>query len=282
MRYKDMMKEYGFGLSGGILTSFKSEDFFIGTKAILLHHILILYRIADINVDPEWNQESGIQDHYIFLPSGSYWWWLRLVIMGSLAAEGVAAAVDTPPHVVCVPYPAQGHVTPMLKLAKLLHARGFHVTFVNTEFNHRRLLHSRGPNALDGVHRFRFAAIPDGLPLSDANATQDVPALCYSTMTNCLPHLLSLLTRLNADSSGSGAPPAVTCLVADGVMSFGYDAAREIGVPCAALWTASACGLAAYRHYHQLVERGLVPFKDEAQLADGAYLDVVVHGAHGM
>jgi hypothetical protein len=28
----------------------------------------------------------------------------------------------------------------MLKLAKLLHARGFHVTFVNTEFNHRRLL----------------------------------------------------------------------------------------------------------------------------------------------
>ncbi|RLM64304.1 UDP-glycosyltransferase 85A2-like isoform X1 [Panicum miliaceum] len=201
--------------------------------------------------------------------------------MGSLAAEGPGAAVDTPPHVVCVPYPAQGHVTPMLKLAKLLHARGFHVTFVNTEFNHRRLLHSRGPNALDGVHRFHFAAIPDGLPPSDTNATQDVPALCYSTMTNCLPHLLSLLTRLGADSSGSGAPP-VTCLVVDGVMSFGYDAAREIGVPCAALWTASACGLAAYRHYRQLVERGLVPFKDEAQLADGVYLDTVVHGARGM
>jgi hypothetical protein len=192
--------------------------------------------------------------------------------------------VDTPPHVVCVPYPAQGHVTPMLKLAKLLHARGFHVTFVNTEFNHRRLLHSRGAGALDGIHRFRFAAITDGLPPSDADATQDVPALCHSTMTTCLPHLLSLLARLDADSSSgsAGAPPPVTCLVADGVMSFAYDAAREIGVPCAALWTASACGLAGYRHYHRLVERGLVPFKDEAQLADGAYLDTVVHGASGM
>jgi hypothetical protein len=202
--------------------------------------------------------------------------------MGSLAAEGASAEEQRPPHVVCVPYPAQGHITPMLKMAKLLHARGFHVTFVNTEFNHRRLLHSRGRDALDGVQRFRFASMPDGLPSSDANATQDVPALCYSTMTKCLPHLLSLLSKLNSGDSSSGAPPPVTCLVVDAVMSFGYDAARAIGVPCAALWTASACGLMAYRHYRQLVERGLVPFKDEAQLADDEYLDTVVRGTRGM
>uniref|UniRef100_M8BPL4 Glycosyltransferase n=1 Tax=Aegilops tauschii TaxID=37682 RepID=M8BPL4_AEGTA len=30
------------------------------------------------------------------------------------------------PHAVMIPYPAQGHVTPMMKMAKLLHARGFH------------------------------------------------------------------------------------------------------------------------------------------------------------
>jgi UDP:flavonoid glycosyltransferase YjiC (YdhE family) len=194
--------------------------------------------------------------------------------MGSTGPEGV----EMPPHVVCVPYPAQGHVTPMLKLAKLLHARGFHVTMVNTEFNHRRLLQSRGPEALDGIPRFRYAAIPDGLPASDADATQDVPALCYSTMTTCLPHLLSLLRKLNNE----GDVPPVTCLVVDGVMSFAYDAAKEMGVPCAALWTASACGLAGYRHYQQLVQWGLVPFRDDAQLADDAYLDTVVRGARGM
>ncbi|KAJ1265508.1 hypothetical protein BS78_08G081200 [Paspalum vaginatum] len=186
------------------------------------------------------------------------------------------------PHAVCVPYPAQGHVTPMLKLAKLLHSRGFLVTFVNTEFNHRRLLHSRGPGALRGVPGFRFDSIPDGLPPSDADATQDIPSLCYSTMTSCLPHLLALLARLNSDAAAEAGP--VTCLVVDGVMSFGYDAAREIGVPVAALWTASACGFMGYRNYRRLIDWGLVPFADAADLADadGGRLAAAVAGARGM
>jgi hypothetical protein len=58
--------------------------------------------------------------------------------MGSLPPT-----TERPPHAVMVPYPAQGHVTPMLQLAKLLHARGFDVTFVNNEFNHRRHLRAR-------------------------------------------------------------------------------------------------------------------------------------------
>ncbi|OEL20473.1 7-deoxyloganetin glucosyltransferase [Dichanthelium oligosanthes] len=195
--------------------------------------------------------------------------------MGSITPE------KRQPHAVCLPCPAQGHITPVLKLAKLLHVRGFHVTFVNTEFNHRRLLRSRGPDALNCVPGFHFAAIPDGLPPSDADATQDIPTLLYSTMTTCLPHLLALLSDLNAPSSET---PPVTCLVVDGVMSFGYDAAREIGVPVAALWTASACGFMGYRNYRQLIDWGLVPFKDDAQLADvdGGHLATLVNGARGM
>ncbi|CAL5017857.1 unnamed protein product [Urochloa decumbens] len=198
--------------------------------------------------------------------------------MGSIAPE---VTLLKQPHAVCLPFPAQGHVTPMLQLAKILHARGFHVTFVNTEFNHRRLLRSRGPDALTGVPGFRFAAIPDGLPPSDADATQDPPSLCYSTMTTCLPHLVTLLAGLNAPSSGT---PPVTCLVVDGIMSFGYDAAREIGVPVAALWTASACGLMGIRNYGNLIDMGLVPFRDEVDLADvaGGHLATVVRGARGM
>ncbi|KAH0976965.1 hypothetical protein GBA52_026684 [Prunus armeniaca] len=33
----------------------------------------------------------------------------------------------------------------MMNLAKLLHHRGFHITFVNSEYNHKRLLKSRKP-----------------------------------------------------------------------------------------------------------------------------------------
>ncbi|RLM66169.1 7-deoxyloganetin glucosyltransferase-like [Panicum miliaceum] len=170
----------------------------------------------------------------------------------------------------------------MLKLAKLLHARDFHITFVNTEFNHHRLLRSRAAASLASVPGFRFDAIPDGLPPSDADATQDINALCYSTMTTCLPRLRSLLARLN-NRRGSPAPP-VTCLVVDAAMPFGFDAAREIGVPVAVLWTASACGFMGYRNCRGLIDRGLLPFKDEADLADvaGGCLATVVAGVRGM
>ncbi|KAL5556091.1 hypothetical protein UlMin_038327 [Ulmus minor] len=99
----------------------------------------------------------------------------------------------TKPHAVCVPFPAQGHVNPMMQLAKLLHAKGFHVTFVNTEFNHKRLIRSRGPEFL----------------------------------------LLKL-------KSLSEVPP-VSCIVSDGIMSFGIKAAEEFGIPQVQFWTSSTC-----------------------------------------
>ncbi|VAH31408.1 unnamed protein product [Triticum turgidum subsp. durum] len=166
------------------------------------------------------------------------------------------------PHAVMIPYPAQGHITPMLKLAKLLHTRGFHVTFVNNEFNHRRLLRSQGADALHGLPAFRFVAIADGLPPSDREGTQDVPALCYSTMTTCLPRFKELVAKLNeeAETSGGALPP-VTCVVADSTMTFALRAARELGLGCATLWTASACGFMGYYHFKDLVHRGLFPLK---------------------
>ncbi|XP_062186089.1 7-deoxyloganetin glucosyltransferase-like [Phragmites australis] len=191
--------------------------------------------------------------------------------MGSIAADA------DKPHAVCVPFPAQGHITPMLKLAKILHHRGFHVTFVNTEYNHRRLLRARGDGALDGLPGFSFTAIPDGLPPSDADATQDVPSLCRSTRDHCLPHFRTLLAELNA----SPDVPPVTCVVGDDVMSFTLDAAREIGVPCALFWTASACGYMGYRHYRTLMDKGIFPLKDAEQLTNG-FLDTPVDWAPGL
>ncbi|KAK9050827.1 hypothetical protein SSX86_030201 [Deinandra increscens subsp. villosa] len=55
------------------------------------------------------------------------------------------------PHALCIPAPAQGHINPMLKLAKILHSKGFLITFVNTEFNHQRLVRSRGPEAVHNI-----------------------------------------------------------------------------------------------------------------------------------
>uniref|UniRef100_A0A0D9W5N8 Glycosyltransferase n=1 Tax=Leersia perrieri TaxID=77586 RepID=A0A0D9W5N8_9ORYZ len=191
------------------------------------------------------------------------------------------------PHALCLPFPAQGHVTPMLKLSKILHHRGFHITFVNTEFNHRRLLRSRGAASLDGLPGFRFAAIPDGLPPSDADATQDVPSLCRSTKETCLPHLVRLIADLNANASAE--QPPVTCVVGDDAMSFALDAAREFAVPCALFWTASVCGYLGYRYYPTFIDKGIFPLKGnfthgvraEEQLTNG-FLDTPVDWTPGM
>ncbi|XP_062149340.1 linamarin synthase 2-like [Alnus glutinosa] len=181
------------------------------------------------------------------------------------------------PHAICVPYPSQGHVTPMMRLAKLLHSRGFHITFVNTEFNHMRLIRSKGPDYIQGLPDFRFETIPDGLPPSDRDATQDVPALCDSTRKNCLVPFKELVLKLN---SSSEVPP-VTCIVSDGVMGFGRNAAKELGIPDVQFWTASACGFMGYLNFSELVKRGIIPFKDESFKDDGT-LDTPINWIPGM
>ncbi|KAG0449798.1 hypothetical protein HPP92_015848 [Vanilla planifolia] len=176
------------------------------------------------------------------------------------------------PHAVVVPYPSQGHISPMLKLAKLLHSGGFYVTFVNTEFNHDRLLRSQGPAALAGLPDFRYESIPDGLPPSDPNATQDVWALCSSISVNFLSPFLQLLGKLGSPSSGN---PPVTVIVSDAMMSFCIDAGRNLAIPVTVFWTASACGLMGYLQFSELRRRGIVPFKDESYLENG-FLDTPV------
>ncbi|KAI3689411.1 hypothetical protein L2E82_47367 [Cichorium intybus] len=158
----------------------------------------------------------------------------------------------------------------MLKVAKILHSKGFHITFVNTEFNHQRLLKSQGPDDLHALPSFCFESIPDGLPPpQNPDATQDVPSLCKSVDETCLGPFKSLLTKLNASSS------PVTCIVADVLMGFTLDAAREFDIFEILLWTSGLGSLICLNEYPNLLKRGLVPNKESSVLVDG-YLDTII------
>ncbi|KAK9080759.1 hypothetical protein SSX86_000517 [Deinandra increscens subsp. villosa] len=172
---------------------------------------------------------------------------------------------ENKPHVVCIPVPLQGHINPMLKLAKILHSKGFLITFINTEFNHQRLLKSQGVDALDGIPSFRFETIPDGLPPPEnTNATQDIPSLAMSLVETSLGPFKSVVAKV----SGLCAP--VTCIVADVLMGFTIEAAEELGIPEILLWTSCAGSLVCYNLYQDLLEKKLMPPKDQS------YLDTVV------
>ncbi|CAN6239371.1 unnamed protein product [Urochloa humidicola] len=193
--------------------------------------------------------------------------------------DPLGGATKSKPHAVCLPFPAQGHIAPMLNVAKLLHARGFHVTFVNTEYNQARLVRTRGAAAVAGVPGFRFATIPDGLPPSeDDDVTQDIPSLCKSTTETCLGPFRHLLAELNNPVTGN---PPVTCVVSDVGMGFSIDAAKELGVPYVQFWTSSTISFLGYWHYRLLMSRGLAPLKDVAQLTSG-FLDTPVDDVPGL
>ena len=169
--------------------------------------------------------------------------------------------VPSKPHVLCIPFPTQSHIKAMLKFAKLLHFRGFQITFVNTVFNHNRFLKSLGPNSLDGFTDFKFEAIPDGLPPSNEDATQDIPSLVVSMTSNVLSPFLDLVTTKLA--SNVDIPP-VTAIVSDlFVNCFTITAAEQLGIPMVLFSSIAACRLMAFMQYSALVEKGLTPLIGE-------------------
>ncbi|KAI3724008.1 hypothetical protein L2E82_35772 [Cichorium intybus] len=78
-----------------------------------------------------------------------------------------AATTEKKPHVICIPFPAQSHIKAMLKLAELLHYKGLEISFINTEFIHKRFLESGGAGYLTDLPNFRFKTIPDGVRRSE-------------------------------------------------------------------------------------------------------------------
>ncbi|KAG5616082.1 hypothetical protein H5410_015906 [Solanum commersonii] len=190
--------------------------------------------------------------------------------------------MDKKPHAVCVPFPVQGHVIPFMKLAKILHSRGFYVTFVNTEYNHRRLIQSQGPDFEKSFQDFKFETIPEGLPPSDRDATQDPVLLCDSIRKNCLTPFQDLLSKFIS----SPVIPPISCTISDGMMSFAIKAAQEFGILDVQFWTASACGYMGYLQFDELKRRGIIPFKaicgtDDSFMENGT-LDTIIDGIPGM
>nr|GEW55361.1 UDP-glycosyltransferase 83A1-like [Tanacetum cinerariifolium] len=65
-------------------------------------------------------------------------------------------------HVLVVPYPAQGHVIPLMDAAQRFTRKGLKVTFVNTEDSHKRAVNSWSQKD-DLSDMMQMVAIPDGM-----------------------------------------------------------------------------------------------------------------------
>ncbi|CBI36705.3 unnamed protein product, partial [Vitis vinifera] len=146
----------------------------------------------------------------------------------------------------------------MLKLAELLSLAGLRITFLNSDYNHHRLL--RYTNILDRYTRypgFRFQTISDGLPLDRPWTGAGLRDMMDGIKATTKP-----LFREMVISWCQSSDP-VTCIIADGLMSFAIDVANEVGVPIISCRTVSPCCFLAYFSFAELIEAGEVPFKDD-------------------
>ncbi|XP_026659247.1 myricetin 3-O-rhamnoside 1,2-glucosyltransferase UGT709G2-like isoform X2 [Phoenix dactylifera] len=182
-------------------------------------------------------------------------------------------------HVLVSPFPAQGHVPPMLKLAEILSHAGLHVTFVNTDNIHRRFLASSPAlQRLAGLPRFRFRTIPDGLPEDHPRPFLQFLDLEESLRTRSREHYRELLVPTGKDPDGW---PPVTCAVADGILRLASEVAAEMEIPVIFVRTSGACAVWAYLCIPDLIKGGEIPFPEEEEKEEDG-LDETIRGVPGM
>ncbi|KAJ6332285.1 hypothetical protein OIU76_010636 [Salix suchowensis] len=128
------------------------------------------------------------------------------------------------PKIILVPYPAQGHVTPILNLASAFLSHGFEPVMVTPEFIHRRFISN-----IDSKSDISCISIPDGLEMEKPS---DFFAI-EKAMENTMPtHLESLVQKLSEDGE------VVACMVVDLLASWATDVGHRCGVPVAGFWPA--------------------------------------------
>ncbi|XP_076903508.1 UDP-glycosyltransferase 83A1-like [Bidens hawaiensis] len=154
------------------------------------------------------------------------------------------------PHVLIIPYPAQGHVIPTLELAQRLAKQGIKVTFINTEVNNK-LVTSNWLDKDSFGDLILMVSIPDGLePWKDRSDLCKLTLSILQTMPNKLEELVE---KINKEDNNK-----VTCVIADDCMGWAIRVAKKMGIRRAAFWPASVATLASILSFQKLIDDGII------------------------
>ncbi|KAG2376528.1 UDP-glycosyltransferase protein [Vigna angularis] len=142
-------------------------------------------------------------------------------------------------HVLVLPYPAQGHINPLLQFAKRLASKGVKATVATTHYTANSIA---APNITvepisDGFDRAGFA-----------EANNDVQLFLSSFRSNGSRTLSQLIKKYHQ------TPSPVTCIVYDSFFPWALEVAKEHGVYGAAFFTNSAAVCSIFCR----IQRGLI------------------------
>ena len=150
------------------------------------------------------------------------------------------------PHVVLVPAPLQGHISPMLELGAVLHSKGFSIIIAHTIFN--------SPNPSNHPE-FIFLPITDNLSNPDTSPGNRL-ALFKTINNNCEEPLReSLAQTMNQQEPHD----QVVCIIYDQIMYFSEAVASHLKLPCMNFRTTGASFALASKEIPRLVAEGYIP-----------------------
>ncbi|RDY02176.1 UDP-glycosyltransferase 82A1, partial [Mucuna pruriens] len=149
------------------------------------------------------------------------------------------------PIIVLVPYPAQGHVSPMQKLAWAFLGHGYEAVIVVPQFIHRQIM-------VHTDHEIKWVALPDGLAHEQEEGESPDFFAIESAMENTMPtHLEGLLRKLSEDGD-------VACLIVDLLASWALQIADACGIPSAGFWPAMFATYLFIAAIPHMLRRGLI------------------------
>ncbi|KAH6827728.1 hypothetical protein C2S53_015696, partial [Perilla frutescens var. hirtella] len=185
-------------------------------------------------------------------------------------------------HFIPLPYrkfTVRYHTVSKIDIPKIQYFRyffaDFHITFIISEFCHRRLRHhTTVPATFARYPGFQFRILPDGLPDDHPRAGERAMEIVDS-ITNITSQLFKKMMAKENNLATAGRRP-VTCLITDALMSrFASDFAEENEIPLIYFQTASASFFAALFGFPQLIEGQEIPF-------EGKSMDGLVKNIAGM
>ncbi|XP_038890155.1 UDP-glycosyltransferase 83A1-like [Benincasa hispida] len=154
-------------------------------------------------------------------------------------------------HILAIPYPAQGHVIPLLEVSLCLAKHGFEVTFVNTEYNHKRVVSALAETNHTGDGHIHLVSLPDGMkPGEDRNDLGKLTETMLQVMPMKLEELINTINGLGGNE--------ITSVIADENLGWALEVAEKMRIRRVAFWPAAAALLAMLFSIPKLIEEKLI------------------------
>lgn len=155
------------------------------------------------------------------------------------------------PHILALPYPAQGHVMPMMELAQKIAKHGLKVTFVNTDFVHNQVVNALSNN-YDFGDGINLVTIPDGLePWEDRKDLGKLTPAMHRVMPGKLQEMIESINKSDDDDK-------ITCVIADVSIGWALEIADKLSIMPVFFCPAAAVQLAVFFSLPNLLENGIV------------------------